>query len=434
MNFFSRSKNVDHGLDEFSQQLERSPIFPEPDEVRQFKEIETQRSNWKSYLNNRQFDSSESWLWQYWKDESRVTNQVQKKILSIFSTRVRNQKKVKSLIRNGIPPEYRGKVWWICSGGSEKMASCLPHETYSSILDHLSEVDGDVLFDIEKDLKRTLPSVSWVQSEDGLCSLRRLLQAYAYRNPSIGYCQSMNYLAAILLLHMPEENAFWAMASLIEDILPFDYYDPSMIGGRVDQQVFHSLVAWKLPEIHSLLKATETNLDPVLCPWFLCAYLNVLPLYTVCRIWDCLLWEGSMVLFRIGIAMVRSKADQLLSSGDMMSIYMILKSSSGRASSASYQLESCENDHTETGNSSSSSQTLLLLAYDRHFLGTFPRKKINSLRSKFRNIILEKDKASFGIPSNSIARESTSAPRSPPRVSRSSRASRASVKTDVMMR
>ncbi len=48
----------------------------------------------------------------------------------------------------------------------------------------------------------------------------------------------MNYLAGLLLFHMPvEEQAFWTLATLIEDILPPNYYSPSLLGGRIDQQV-----------------------------------------------------------------------------------------------------------------------------------------------------------------------------------------------------
>ena len=37
--------------------------------------------------------------------------------------------------------------------------------------------------------------------------------------PEVGYCQSMNYVAAMLLLGMDldEEKAFWAMVALIDD-------------------------------------------------------------------------------------------------------------------------------------------------------------------------------------------------------------------------
>ena len=32
----------------------------------------------------------------------------------------------------------------------------------------------------------------------------------------VGYCQSMNFVAAILLLHLEEEEAFWLLATLID--------------------------------------------------------------------------------------------------------------------------------------------------------------------------------------------------------------------------
>lgn len=53
--------------------------------------------------------------------------------------------------------------------------------------------------EIEQDVRRTLPSHPMFQSEAGLAALRRVLLAYAARNPALGYCQSMNFLAAMLL-------------------------------------------------------------------------------------------------------------------------------------------------------------------------------------------------------------------------------------------
>ena len=45
---------------------------------------------------------------------------------------------------------------------------------------------------------------------------------------------------AVLLMYLDEEQAFWCLAALIEDILPQDYYARSLIGSRVDQQVTSS--------------------------------------------------------------------------------------------------------------------------------------------------------------------------------------------------
>ena len=40
----------------------------------------------------------------------------------MFSSKVKTTKKMKFLIRGGVPPELRGKVWWACSGASAKLA------------------------------------------------------------------------------------------------------------------------------------------------------------------------------------------------------------------------------------------------------------------------------------------------------------------------
>ena len=111
--------------------------------------------------------------------------------------------------------------------------------------------------EIDKDIERTFPSNIIVATPEGIIAsiyyshnknyiisnmignakLRKVLGAYSVRNPAIGYCQSMNFLAGVLILHLSEERAFWVLTCLIENILPAEYYTKSMIGCRCDQEV-----------------------------------------------------------------------------------------------------------------------------------------------------------------------------------------------------
>jgi TBC1 domain family member 2B len=47
--------------------------------------------------------------------------------------------------------------------------------------------------------------------------------------------QGMNRLAAILLLFLSEEDAFWGLIAIIETLLPRQYYDRTLIAAHADQ-------------------------------------------------------------------------------------------------------------------------------------------------------------------------------------------------------
>lgn len=119
----------------------------------------------------------------------------------------------------GIPTELRPFVWMEISGASQKKAEYAssyfvstatappPDEAHEG---HLKQIDLDV--------PRTFPEHAFFKSRQGQRALAMTLRALAAHMPDIGYCQSLNYVAALLLLvldHDPED-AFWVLVVLIE--------------------------------------------------------------------------------------------------------------------------------------------------------------------------------------------------------------------------
>jgi TBC1 domain family member 2A len=117
------------------------------------------------------------------------------------------------VIVSGVPPEFRPDVWFACSGAAQLQGSQDEHY-YTGLVESFSRIDLEnpkdpkyvVADQISRDLKRTFPFNCIIKSEFGQEKLRRVLGAFSERNERIGYCQSMNFIAAMLLVFYPENE------------------------------------------------------------------------------------------------------------------------------------------------------------------------------------------------------------------------------------
>eukprot|EP01103_Thecamoeba_quadrilineata_P019763 TRINITY_DN815_c0_g1_i2.p1 TRINITY_DN815_c0_g1~~TRINITY_DN815_c0_g1_i2.p1 ORF type:complete len:193 (+),score=25.90 TRINITY_DN815_c0_g1_i2:555-1133(+) len=136
----------------------------------------------------------------------------------------------------------------------------------------------------------------------------------------------MNFIAATLLLFMSEEESFWMLSTIIEDILPPDYYTDNMIGSQADQFVFRYLISKKFPKVEAHMTKSSLDSSLVTRSWFLCLYVDITPIETTLRIWDLLFIEGSKILFRIGLAFIKLNQTHIISiEDDGISLFQAIK-------------------------------------------------------------------------------------------------------------
>ncbi|GHJ83929.1 hypothetical protein NliqN6_0331 [Naganishia liquefaciens] len=213
------------------------------------------------------------------------------------------------LLQVGLPSRLRGELWEVMSGSIYLRYA--NRSTYALLLEANKGKTSQSTDEIEKDLNRSLPEYKAYQTEEGLGRLRRVLVAYSFRNPELGYCQALNIVVAGLLIYMSEEQAFWLLEVLCDRMLP-GYYSPSMEGTLLDQRVFESLVAKHLPVIYDHFHSVDVQISVASLPWFLSLYINSMPLIFAFRIVDCVLAMGVKVLFQIGLAVLKINAEELL--------------------------------------------------------------------------------------------------------------------------
>ncbi|KAG2403012.1 uncharacterized protein HKW66_Vig0247180 [Vigna angularis] len=238
-------------------------------------------------------------------------------------------KELESLVQGGVPKDLRGEVWQAFVGVKKRRVEGyyedLLARNESEEQDVSSAAFGKWKKQIEKDLPRTFPGHPALD-ENGRNSLRRLLLAYARHNPKVGYCQAMNFFAGLLLLLMPEENAFWAFVGIIDEYFA-GYYTEDMIESQVDQLIFEELMRERFPKLVNHLDYLGVQVPWISGSWFLSIFVNVIPWESVLRVWDVLLFEGNRVmLFRTALALMELYGPALVTTKDAGDAITLLQS------------------------------------------------------------------------------------------------------------
>ncbi|KAI2578142.1 TBC1 domain family member 10B, partial [Homo sapiens] len=132
---------------------------------------------------------------------------------------------VKLRCRKGIPSSLRAKAWQYLSNSKELL------EQNPGKFEELERAPGDPkwLDVIEKDLHRQFPfhEMFAARGGHGQQDLYRILKAYTIYRPDEGYCQAQAPVAAVLLMHMPAEQAFWCLVQICDKYLP-GYYSAGL--------------------------------------------------------------------------------------------------------------------------------------------------------------------------------------------------------------
>ncbi|CAH0491165.1 unnamed protein product [Peronospora farinosa] len=228
------------------------------------------------------------------------------------------------LARAGIPRHLRERAYMNLSGAGEKQANAGPNY-YIDLAKQAETIETEASRQIELDIDRTFGhSQTTICSDSGRTQLRRILRAYSLRNPSVGYCQGLNFIVAFLMLMANEEAVFWLLSVFCEDLYP-GYYSPTMDDIQRDMLVLKQLIAEELLELNEFTSEVGLPLELLGSQWLLCLFTTTFPSETVFRIFDCIFTEGPSFVFPVIMTHLRRLEPTLLGLSEFHGVLSSIK-------------------------------------------------------------------------------------------------------------
>lgn len=213
-------------------------------------------------------------------------------------------------------PTLRRIVWGFFSGALQRSpVSVTQHHTlYLQLV--ATPIDAEISDVIQRDLGRTLPTHCLFRDSAsvGQVRLRRVLCAYAALDPVVGYCQGMGFVVSMLLVHMPEEEAFWAFTHMMQGT-QFAMRQLYLPGFPLLQQFFiilRRLLRTFLPTLHKHFDDEGLDVAFFAAQWYMTLFVYQLPIGVAARIWDIFLSRGWVVIFQTALALLQWDSELLL--------------------------------------------------------------------------------------------------------------------------
>uniref|UniRef100_A0A8B9K134 Ecotropic viral integration site 5b n=1 Tax=Astyanax mexicanus TaxID=7994 RepID=A0A8B9K134_ASTMX len=220
--------------------------------------------------------------------------------------RKKKEKQLKELVRKGIPHHFRAIVWQLlCS------AQNLPiKDQYSELLKMTSPCEKL----IRRDIARTYPEHEFFKEKDSLGQevLFNVMKAYSLVDREVGYCQGSAFIVGLLLMQMPEEEAFCVFVKLMQDYRLRELFKPSMAELGLCMYQFECMIQEQLPELHMHFQAQSFHTSMYASSWFLTIFLTSFPLPVATRIFDIFMCEGLEIVFRVGLAILQMNQADLI--------------------------------------------------------------------------------------------------------------------------
>ncbi|CRG96619.1 GTPase activator, putative [Plasmodium gallinaceum] len=203
-------------------------------------------------------------------------------------------------VKRGIPQKYRWKIWFQITN-----AKCLIskfQKKYYYLSKKKSYYTNLILIDISRTFPELLIFDKYAQQQ-----LYRILNAYSNYEPTVGYCQGMNFLVGLLLIvsNFNELETFCVLVSLMNNYHLNEFYKEKFPLLNKYIYVFEKILQNEIPDLVEHFNREEVFPPVYLHQWMLTLFIASLPIKSVIVIWDFLFSTSIKMIIIISIALLK---------------------------------------------------------------------------------------------------------------------------------
>uniref|UniRef100_A0A4W4FSS5 USP6 N-terminal-like protein n=1 Tax=Electrophorus electricus TaxID=8005 RepID=A0A4W4FSS5_ELEEL len=206
-----------------------------------------------------------------------------------------NSEKMTKRVYKGIPLQLRGEAWALLLDVRKMKEENMGK--YEKMKEQ-ARIFSTEIKQIDLDVNRTFRNHVMFMDRFGVKQkdLFNVLAAYSVYNTEVSYCQGMSQIAAILLMYLNEEEAFWALAQLLtsQKHAMHGFFIPGFPKLQRFQAHHDQILAKLLPRLKRHLEQMTTGIYTT--KWFLQCFIDRTPFTLTLRLWDIYILEGEKVL------------------------------------------------------------------------------------------------------------------------------------------
>ncbi|XP_050956080.1 USP6 N-terminal-like protein [Labeo rohita] len=224
-----------------------------------------------------------------------------------------SSEKMMKRVYKGIPLKLRGQAWALLLD-VEKVKEA-NYRKYEKMKEQAKKYSTEIK-QIDLDVNRTFRNHIMFMERFGVKqqALFNVLAAYSVYNTEVSYCQGMSQIAAILLMYMNEEDAFWALSQLLtnQKHAMHGFFIPGFPKLHRFQAHHDQILSKLLPKLRKHLDKEQMSTGIYTTKWFLQCFIDRTPFTLTLRLWDIYILEGEKVLTAMAYTLLKLHKKHLL--------------------------------------------------------------------------------------------------------------------------